>query len=261
MANEPTFREAKQEGVHAVENAKWIINAARVLLMNLCTLGAFPVELLLHYRFGVRYLSILTYICSGFVIALAVAMMLPFARSGLDVALIAGFSTLFTGAFIRHKFFAWRRELRNIRWHSRCSGLPWPIWRTLPGARNPFTVQLVYEPLAVAAVGALLFVSVQSVFGVYLLFAAVALLFRQALVVSQVQAQVFDQIDQQIEAEVLADLVHGKRDPWSKESEGFVVPQVAYRYADQVAPTADDVIGTVEPKVSAAAERLAASTM
>lgn len=261
MSNDQSFREARQAGVHVVEDVKWVINAGRILLYNLFTLGALPVELLLHHRFGVRYLNFIMCVGAGLVLALATMLMSAFVRSGLDLVLIAAFATLFTAVFIRHKIYAWRREVRGERWHSRCAGIPWPFWRRLPRAGNPFTVQLIYEPLAVGVIGGLLLVNMQSVFGAYLLFAAVALMFKQAIMVSQVQAQVFDQIDQQIEAEVLADLVQGRRDPWSKESEGFVVPQVAYRYSDQIAPPEEDVVGTVEPKPSAAAERLAAGSV
>jgi len=114
------------------------------------------------------------------------------------------------------------RTRRGHEWHSRCPGMPYRFWEKLPFSANPFNVLRLHEPLALILIGApLAAIPVTRGVGVLLGAFAVAIFAKYYIQASHEHAKVLDQIDQQIESELIADLVERTRTPW--ESDGFIV--------------------------------------
>ncbi len=183
-------------------------------------LYTFPITVIIHHSFGVRYFtSLLT------LISIAVVWVALFFGSAWNHSLVIWAVMLgYLAALSFHKFQAWRISKKGVAWHSRSCGIPYSFIYRLPYADDEFFVQKIHEPLALIIIGwlMLLIPGVRGVGG-FVLTSGVARFLYLHEDEQKYRNKVLDQIDQTIEAETLKRTVEGTRSP--KETKGFVVPR------------------------------------
>lgn len=107
-----------------------------------------------------------------------------------------------------------KRIKNNIRWHSRYSGIPLQFWQKLPWPRSAseHTIKRFLEP---GLIGLLAFVisPVDSVYSLFLWFAASAMFIRANLEHLIQYGRMLDAIDSQIDAEEMNNSVIKGRQP------------------------------------------------
>lgn len=218
-----TYQSTKQTGLSVLEDAKSFLKFFKVMAFLITWAGSIPVEVFIHRRFGVRYLTIFT-VSAG---AAAVVAAIVFAEEGTDRIVVAVVFVAYLVLCLMHTISAWRRDHRKVRWHSRSGGEPYPIWKVLPFGKDPYKVVRYHEPVVLFVIG--LFIAPFFTVGPLILGSAAASFIKGLLEDWHIRGAVLDQIDRQIEGEAIAQLIEGKRDNW--DGEGFIVPPVAARAA------------------------------
>ena len=175
---------------------------------------AFPVEVLLRYKFGERYLTVPTALVG--IIGTAV-LLYP------NYSLMGTIPLVVLVAFAWHKFQIRQRNRRGEEWYSKCWGIPWIPWERLD--KSGMRREYVWEPAAVAIPGVILAVLGQHI-GFLLLGSAAALIVKQWIWRSEVRRKILDRIDAKIESEnIEISMKQEKPDP--TKTKGLVVPGAA----------------------------------
>ena len=225
-----TWEKRKHRTRTVLDEIGIVIRIIKGLLYLVLWAATLPIEVFMHTRFGVRYLNLLSVI--GGVVALQTAGEL----AGPEAAPWGVWSSvIFFFVAVGHAIHARLLESKGVQWHSRSPGEPFKIWRLIPGQRTPFDVERFLEPMAVFGIGML--INTVNPFGLSVMGMAVLLFVKKWLEYQQFRNDLLDQIDGQIEAEVMAELVDQKRTPW--ESKGFIVPKAAMRKARNSPSVAD----------------------
>lgn len=198
------------EGEKLLQTLQKLYNLIRALVLLVTSAVAFPVEMLIHYRIGERYLTFVSYLLGAFVVSLTQLLHEPMSHL---------FSGMYTIAIVVHWWMIKRRNKRGIRWHSRSMGLSWPIFDRLK--QNHWRVYQIVEPGMIGIVG-LIMLKTGNDFGWYLIAAAACIVVKTAMFYAAERAKILDAIDQQIESEHMATAIGGDRHP--RETEGFIVP-------------------------------------
>lgn len=210
-----------------------------------------PIEVFLHHSFGVRYLNPVSIFLG--MIVLFIGLIATGSLDG-EVSLAGALILLlYTMLALGHALWAYRQERRGVRWHSRSAGIPWGFWKFLP-VGDPGNIVRVYEPVLVGLLGLALTAS-DDRYGIFLIVMAMTVWARRWVESWELRSRVLDQIDEQIEAEMMADLVQEKRSPW--DTHGYVIPQVAIAAAksmnsvsvEEAVTNLDMTIAEIEPGV------------
>lgn len=231
------YQQSRQTSQSIINELAIFLKVARALLYLVLWLGTIPVEVVMHTRFGVRYLNLLTIIGGQFAIVAMTAIAGPEATPMGSIA-----SVIFVGLAIVHKLHAYLLERKGVLWHSRSAGEPFRIWNRIPGERTPFDVERFLEPMVVFAAG--MAVATLNPFGAVLMAMAVMLFVKKWLEFWHFRGMVLDQIDGQIEAEIIAEWVDQKRSP--KDTKGFIVPKAAVRRAKN-GPSVAEAMENLQP--------------
>ena len=182
-----------------------ILRGLRALVYVTVMALAIPVEVLIHRKFGVRHLNLGTMVL-GFVVMLALhALLVPLLIGEAAIVVGGVMVTAYVIAAVVHSALVWLRDRKGEPWHSRCSGLPYPFWKILPGGGNPFFVASVYEPALLLGLGVL--ISFASAYGAVLIAAGLALFFKRWIEAWQIRDQVLDKLDSEIEGAAISKFV------------------------------------------------------
>lgn len=155
------YRKGRQDGDFIVQEVKRFGKGAHTVIkgvegiVQLVAWGlGMAAELVLHYRFGERYLSIIPCLTMLLVLLLAIAIM-PDAGSRSTARLVFLLAIVLIGA---HTGFMHYRNSKGVKWHSRSPGLPWLALIPVLGPRLGMArIYFVVEPMLVVA-GGLMFV-------------------------------------------------------------------------------------------------------
>jgi hypothetical protein len=234
-----SYMEGKQRTQQITAELASLFRFLRNITYLLLWIGTLPVEVFIHKRFGVRYLNILTVFVGS--VGLSILGVLATLR-GLEAA--AMFNLVMTAYLllaICHMIYARVLAKKGVLWHSRSPGEPFGFWRYLPGKQEPFDVVRFVEPMAVFGVGGA--VSTFNAFGYAIMGMAVMLFAKRTLEYWQFRGALLDQLDSQIEAEVMAEMIDEARSPW--EAKGFIVPKAA-RVRPVDAPSVEELMGDTQ---------------
>jgi hypothetical protein len=252
LAPAETAREAMQRAL-AVMHANvrpWysFLYHFALLLLRMFTLS---VEVFLRRQFGERYLTISAILLGAWTFQL-IAWLWNFAPSSLIpvYSLAFGFGSfgpsggrepqaifdligfcvvIYYMAAIWHLIAIFLRNREGLLWHSRSSGLSWPIWNWVNALGRKFhfqqdLVKMYMEPaLCIAASGGMEKYTGQKTFlSAWLFLAGVALLLKGQVEWSERRKMLLDQLDSTIEAKELAAVIAGQTQP-PKESGSSVL--------------------------------------
>lgn len=219
-----------REGEALAASAAKMLKFVQVIVYVIVWSTSLSVEVVLHRKFGERYLS-----AAAWLLALGA---LSFGAQ-LDTTVSIWYVTMFVIASIVHRVLLELRNRRGEHWHSRnpgLSNLPFHLFE-----KNEWRVVQFWEPLMVAAVGGLMLV-LGSAFGWFFVVAAVSLVVKTSIEYAQYRNKLLDAIDGQIESKHIGEALKGAP---PSETKGYIVPGVgAWSEQDRVTvATAHEALG------------------
>lgn len=242
---ERSIAQGWQESKAISQEAMVIVRMLRAIAYGVVIIGSLPAEVLLHTRFGVRYLNLYTLVL-GAVFMLVPVALIPWPDGLLGLWAIG----IYLLVAVFHMAHARIAEIDGKAWHSRSGGQPFKLWQHVPGLGSPFLVQVLVEPAVVATIGVIMVPL--NLYGVYVVVVGGMLLTKKCLEFDRYRGIVLDQRDSQIEAQVMSAQEAGNRSAW--DNEGYIVPPIAFaRVGEQ--PVVPDVSGM--DKTSVAGEPVA----
>lgn len=203
-----TLRESQANTTALTTLARQLLAIVKGIVLLLVHALAFGPELLLHAKFGERYLS-------PWMLLLTLA--LPFLWFQDSPILVIIWTALLFVAFIIH--FIHRQLLRRKGelWHSRSSGVP---HKWLQQFKHEWITRALWVPFHVITIGIALSLMHVSI-GSYLVLCAIAVTLKCYAEHLAFRERVMDTIDAQIESQYLADALRGEAAP--SESCGLIV--------------------------------------
>lgn len=189
--------------------------------MAAVTLYAFVGWVFMRTKFGERAISVP-------IVVLALLAMLPFPfalsdngypTTGSNTAIgimVAFFIVVVLQTVVTH----WNRRQVRI-WHSRCTGIPLIPWQRLPVRVSELQVGLILEPIIVLVAIVILRLGENS--AAWMLFFILCSMVAKTLYHhGKTRAMVWDQIDQQIQAEWTQKFIEGE--PPTEATYGYAIP-------------------------------------
>lgn len=235
-----------------------------------------PVEMLLHRRFGVRYLTFPIFALS-FLAMLAYWLLLVVSELFVDgfeelngligggrggLTILAQDNSAWPWVFRGYALLglvrvslAQLQNFRGITLHSRYSGSPLPFWFWIPGLQQEYTIKRFVEPALVILAGwAVWYFLWLDTIAWYVWLCAGAMAVRNHMEYMMLRGRVLDVLDAQITAEEMHEAIFTNQQP--HESRGMAVAGI-------VRPTATQeerrslaaVFGTAARSVRRAASR------
>jgi hypothetical protein len=199
-------------------------NNALNIVEAICNVIAQPVEIILRPWYGTRYYPVpVSFFSATLMLMLpviaavftSVAQMIPFVRIPLPVG-VFGFAALEKLYFLLmavHGWRLWRRMLHmELEQHSEFEGPPLPFFQLLPKSQSFWFTRIVLEPAFVFLLAIVLedFYIVQSPLGLYLKFAAFALMVKTFIAWFNAWSFLRQAIDTRNSAPILAKLVENQ---------------------------------------------------
>lgn len=182
------------------------------------SLFTLPIESIYRHEFGERYFRIITLVASAVLFVVFAYGFAGFGRmfgGGGQPGLFTWlFLLVFLALGVMHRYRIFRRNwYTGPEWHSHASGESWLSQFTTPMRSRlpmfipiPNATQRYIEP-ALALVVGLILVAFGSFVGTWLVFAGLALFFKETVKAEILRNAYLDQVDQQIESAATVELL------------------------------------------------------
>lgn len=194
-----------------------ILRALHALAQFVLFAASLTVEVFLRYDFGERYLKPPAVLLGLAWLALA---SLYFGPQAVGAETLTTFAHAFIVVSLLKMVWIQIRIRRGVRWHSKSPGVPLPPLARI--ATSHSMLHQIIEPAIAIVAGVVVIVSGGGVLGLYLFFAAIAMVGKNLIERARFREKLLDAIDSQIESETFAEAMKDRPSP--RKARGFVVP-------------------------------------